>query len=156
MTARRAPARRATALVVMAAGALVAFAGSLLPWLRTGSAHRNSYEVFAIVDRLGFAPDAAVAQGLRWWPLVPLLAATAVVVTWWGWPRTGGAVGIVAGLYAGGVGAAVTAADASDLVDIRFGAAVTAAGGLVLLLGAVGAVVVGTVRPTDRGRRAGP
>lgn len=147
MTVRASIGRRGPAVVVMAAGALVTVAGSLLPWVRTGSARRNSYDVFALVDRLGFSPDGAAAQGLRWWPLVPLLTAVAVVVAWWGWPRTGGAVGVVGGLYAGGVGLAVSTADAVQVVDTQFGAAVTAVGGLVLLLGSLAAIVIGWQSP---------
>jgi len=140
------------ALGTMTAGAVVAVTGSLLPWVRTGEARRNSYDVFALADRLGFATDGAVAQALRWWPLVPLIATIAVVAAWWGRPRTGGAVGLVAGAYAAGVGFAVGTADAAGVLDIEPGAGVTAAGGLVLALASAAAVLVSWRRPTGRAR----
>lgn len=153
MTVRSSIGRRGPAVAVMAAGALVTVAGSLMPWVRTGSARRNSYDVFALVDRLGFSPEGLAAQGLRWWPLVPLLTAVAVVAAWWGWPRAGGSVGVVAGLYAGGVGLAVTTADAVRVVDTEAGTVVTAVGGLLLLLGSIVAIVIGwrsrVVAPID-------
>ena len=154
MTVRAAMGRRAPAVLAMTVGACIAVVGSLLPWVRTGSARRNSYDVFALADRLGFAPGGAVAEGLRWWPLVPLLAATAVIAAWWGWPRAGGALGVIAGAYAGGVGLAVATADAALVIDVEAGAVVTAAGGVMLVLGSAAAVIIGWRPPRDPGRRA--
>ncbi len=126
----------------MAVGAVVTVVGSLLPWVRTGGRRRNSYDLLSLVDRLGFASDGPAEQALRWWPMLPLLAAGAVVAAWWGWPRAGGAVGVVAALYGGGVGIAVGRAG-SDLVHVETGPAVTIVGALVLAAGSVGAVVIG-------------
>lgn len=140
----------------MAAGAVVVVLGSLLPWLRTGARQRNSYDAFAVADRLGFGPGGAASEGLRWWPLVPLLTAAAVVAAWWGWRRAGGTVGVVAGLYAAGVGVAVASADAAAVVEIRPGAPVTAAGGGVLLLASVATLVVTPPSRRDQPPSAGP
>ncbi len=146
--------RHGATVMAMAAGSLVVVLGSLLPWLRTGARQRNSYDTFAVADRLGFGPGGAAAEGLRWWPLVPLLTAAAVVAAWWGWRRAGGAVGVVAGLYAATVGLAVATADAAaSVVEIRPGAMVTAAGGGVLLVASVATVVVA---PPGQPVAAGP
>jgi hypothetical protein len=146
----------------MAIGAVVTIGGSLLPWVATGAVRRNSYDLLSLVERLGFAPDGPVDPALRWWPLMPLLAVLAVVAAWWGWPRAGGAVGVIAALYAGGVGAAVAQAPAG-LVEIDAGAAVTVGGALVLAGGSIGAVVVGwrdrsgeDLSPTGPGSSARP
>ena len=128
---------------MMAVGGVVMVGGSLVPWVRTGGARRNSYELLSLVERLGFAPDGPAEPALRWWPLMPLLAAVAVVHTWWGWPRAGGAVGVVAALYGGGVGLAVSLADA-DLVHVEPGPAVTVVGALVLGAGSIAAIVSST------------
>ncbi|MET0144609.1 MAG: hypothetical protein ABW328_07495 [Ilumatobacteraceae bacterium] len=144
MVVRSALDRRAPAVAVMGAGVGLAVLGSFLPWVRTGGRRRNSYDLFAIVGRLGFAPDGLGAAALRWWPLVPLLAVVALVLAWWGWPRVGGGVGIVAALYAGGIGLAVSLApDASRLVRVQVGAPVTGLGGAALLVGSVAAIVIG-------------
>ena len=89
-TASGTVARHGVTVVVMAVGGVVTVVGSLLPWVRTGRRQRNSYDVFALAQRLGFSPDGPAANGLRWWPLVPLLVAAAVVAAWWGWRRPGG------------------------------------------------------------------
>lgn len=147
VTLRGPLARRTTVIVgVMAIGAVVAVIGSLLPWLRTGGRTRNSYELFRIAERLGFAPDGPVTFAMRCWPLVPLLAISAVVAAWWGWPRAGGALGIVAATYAGGVAAAIAAAPDARYIDVMTGAVGTAIGGLVLLAGSVAAIIVGNPR----------
>lgn len=144
--------RRGLTVLAMAAGAILVVLGSLLPWLRTGARQRNSYDAFAVADRLGFGPGGAAAEGLRWWPLVPLLTAGAVVVAWWGWRRPGGLIGIAAGVYAAAVGAAVATADQQSAIDIRPGATVTAVGGAVLALASVATALVTADRPTGPAR----
>lgn len=114
--------------------------GSLLPWVRSGSRDRHSYDLFALVERLGFSPEGVVGTMIRWWPLVPLLAIGAFVVAWWGWRRAGGVIGIVAGLYGGGVGLAIVAAPA--VIPVRPGAPMTAIGGFGLVVSSVLTVVV--------------
>ena len=135
--------RHGVTVVVMAAGAVVAVVGSLLPWLRTGNRRRHSYDVFALADRLGFADGGLTEQGLRWWPFVPLLTAVAVVAAWWGWRRAGSVIGIGAGLYAGGIGWSVAAAPERGL-DLESGPVVTAVGGVLLLVGSLATLAVST------------
>jgi hypothetical protein len=141
----RAPiGRRAVPVAVMAAGAAIAIVGALLPWIRTGGRSRNSFDLFRIVRDLGFAPDGAAAALIRWWPAVPLLAVVGVVAAWWGWARPGGAVGIVAAVYAGAVGTAILLAPTRGRVLARaIGPTVTTVGGAVLLAGSIAVLVVG-------------
>ena len=110
----------------MAAGALVVIVGSLLPWLRTGGRRRHSYDLFELVERLGFAPGSVAAALLRWWPVVPLLAVGSVVAAGWGWPRVGGVLGIGAAIYAGGTALVVIWRRPAARSTPQFGAVVTA------------------------------
>jgi hypothetical protein len=142
VTVRSAIGRRGPAVISMAVGAVVMVGGSLLPWVRTGGARRNSYDLLSLIGRLGFAPDGPAELALRWWPLVPLLAAVAVVAAWWGWPRTGGVLGALAALYGCGVGVTVSLAG-SDLVHIEPGAVVTIGGAVILAAGSIAAIFVG-------------
>ena len=133
----------------MAVGAAVVVIGTLLPWVRTGGRRRNSYDLLVLVERLGFAPDGATATALRWWPVVPVLVVVAVVASWWGWPRVGGATGLVAAGYAGTISVLVVGRG-SALVHVQAGTAVTIIGAVVLAAGSVAAVANGTgplVRP---------
>ena len=149
-------AGRAIAVVVMAAGAVAVIVGSLLPWVRTGGRRRHSYDLFELVERLGFAPSGPVATALRWWPLVPLLAVSAVVAAWWGWPRAGGLVGEIAALYAGAIALAVSLAPSDRAIDALAGAPVTFLGAVALLGGSVAAIVAGFRSPVRRRRPARP
>jgi hypothetical protein len=150
----------------MAVGATVMVGASLLPWVRTGGVRRNSYDLLSLVERLGFAPDGPAEPALRWWPLMPLLAAVAVVLAWWGWPRVGGTLGVAGAIYGGGVGLAVSRSSAR-LVDVEAGPTVTFVGALLLGAGSLAAIVLGgrptgveppagapdaPLRPTPRGR----
>ena len=163
MTVHAPLGRRRVPFALMAAGGALALLGSFLPWVRTGSRDRNSYDAFRVVGRLGFAPDGPAATGLRWWPLVPLLTIVAVVAVWWGWGRIGGAVGVVAAAYAGAVATAVGSVPARELVAIGPGPALTTVGAVALLGGSVAAVAVGAagdepalISATDRVGRGRP
>lgn len=140
---------RAAAIAV---GGSVAVVGTFLPWLRSGSVDRSSYEIFDLVDRLGFAPDGPVGWMIRLWPVVPLLFAVAGAVQFtmslapvWVWTRR--LAPIVAAVYAGGVAAVLRVAPDAGLVRFRYGTAVTAAGAVIVLLAAAW--------PDHRRRRAG-
>src|SRR3954468_17060814 len=88
---------------VATAGGVLALAGTFLPWLRSGTRRRNSYEIFALVDRLGISESSLVGWGVRLWPVVPLLLVLGGVLLWFapGGPAT--AVVVLTVLYAGGV-----------------------------------------------------
>ena len=123
--------------VMTTAGAVIAVLGTFLPWLRSGARRRSSYEIFSLVDRLGFSESSLVGWGVRLWPIVPLLLAGAATLQWF--PRrwvTGGFT-MVAVVYAGGVAAAVESAPSSSLITIEYGPLVTLAGVLVLAAGAL-------------------
>ena len=56
---RRLPSRRVAqqraGAVTVTAGAAVLLVGTFLTWLRSGATERSSYDVFDLVDRLGFS-----------------------------------------------------------------------------------------------------
>ncbi len=123
-------------------GAVVALVGTFLPWLRSGARRRNSYEIFSLVDRLGFSSSSLVGWGLRLWPVVPFLLVAAVTLQWF--PRrwlTGASV-IVTVIYVGGVAVAVETAPATSLIAVEYGPWVTIAG-IVFFAGAMGATCRG-------------
>lgn len=133
-------------------GALAVVAGSAMPWLRTGQRRRSSFELFSIVDRLGFSPSGAVGLAIRLWPFVPLLAVVAAVTTWFA-PRWSLLPALVVALYAGGVGFAVANVDEVTTVGIEGGPSLTAFGALLVLVGA-GLATFGTFRGDDHSRRS--
>jgi hypothetical protein len=148
--------QRAGAITV-SAGAAVVLAGTFLTWLRSGATERSSYDVFDLVDRLGFSEGGLVGWALRLWPLLPLLLVLAVVAWWWpsagsGWTATRVAITLVAALYAGGVAVAVVTAPEVALFDVGPGPTVTIIGAVAMLAG----LVVGAVSATRRAPAARP
>lgn len=109
--------------------------GSAMPWLRTGERRRSSYELFGIVERLGFSPSGAVGWAIRLWPLVPLLAVIAATCAWFA-PRWSLLPAVVAALYSGGVGFAVANVDGVRTVGVEGGPSITTAGAMLVVFGA--------------------
>jgi hypothetical protein len=132
--------RRAGAITVTV-GAAVLLIGTFLTWLQSGERDRSSYDLFGLVDRLGFSEGGVVGWALRLWPLVPLLLV-ATVITWWSpftgtcWSVARGGLVVVAALYAGGIAVAVRNAPDVALFTIGPGPLVTAIGSLVMVAGA--------------------
>jgi hypothetical protein len=133
--------RRVASAATVSAGALVAMVGTFLTWVRSGAITRSSYEIFGLVERLGFSPDGVVGWSVRLWPVVPLLLVLCVV-SWW-WPSSGRPAGsvrtaltVVSAIYVGGTGLAIAAAPAAgNMFGIGIGPGVTALGGLLMLVG---------------------
>src|SRR6185503_5113187 len=68
--------------IVATIGAAVALIGTFQPWVRSGTRHRTSFEIFSLIDRLGISRSSLVGWGLRLWPIVPFLLALAVTLLW--------------------------------------------------------------------------
>ena len=120
---------------VATGGALLALIGTFVPWLRSGARLRNSYEIFALVDRLGISESSLVGWGVRLWPVVPFLLVLAVVLLWYAPRVPATAVVVLTVLYAGAVSIAVRRAASSSLLRLAGGPIVTICGLVVLLLG---------------------
>ena len=153
--------QRAGAITVTV-GAAVLLVGTFLTWLRSGATERSSYDVFDLVDRLGFSEGGLVGWALRLWPLVPLLVVLAVIAWWWpsarpAWTATRVALTLVPSLYAGGVAVAVSNAPDVALFSIGRGPTVTIVGGCVMCVGiGVGLFPSGRVSATRRERATRP
>ena len=133
--------------ITVSVGAAVVLVGTFLTWLRSGATDRSSYDVFDLVDRLGFSEGGLVGWALRLWPLLPLLLVLAVIAWWWpssgsGWTATRAALTLVAALYAGGVAVAVANAPEVALFSVGPGPTVTIVGAVVMITGVAAALVL--------------
>jgi hypothetical protein len=142
--------QRAGAITVTV-GAAVLLVGTFLTWLRSGATKRSSYDVFDLVDRLGFSEGGLVGWALRLWPLVPLLLVVAVITWWWpssrsAWTVARTALTSIVALYAGGVAVAVANAPDVALFSVGKGPIVTIIGGGVMVVG----LGVGLIAPARR------
>lgn len=120
----------------MTIGALVALFGTLLPWLRSGTKMRSSYEIFSLVDRLGISPSSVIGWGVRIWPIVPLLLAATVTLHWFHRRWMAGGVTTLTVVYTGVVSGALQLAPSTSLVAVEHGTIVTLTGSLLVAAGA--------------------
>jgi len=118
---RRSPARF-IGPTVMTVGAMIAIVASFAPWLQSGAVARSSYDLLGLVHLLHIAHHGLVRGAIRVWPLMPLSVIAAVVAAWWGWRYIAAALGLLGGMYAGGLSAAVALA-----IHDRYTISVTAA-----------------------------
>lgn len=106
--------------------------GTFLPWLRSGKNDRSSFQLLALLDSLGFAPDGPVGWAVRGWPLVPLICVVAAVASWRGmWPVSSLA-GVGGGAYAFGLSVVVRGAPSTSFLYPRWGTTFTLVCSLVL------------------------
>jgi len=115
--------------VAVTVGAAAVLLGTFLPWWRSGTRGRSSYQLVELLDRLGFAPDGPAATAVRWWPVVPLLLVVAVLAAWWQRWAMAALVAAAAAVYAFSFALAIRTAPGTALA----GTVVTIAGSIVLL-----------------------
>lgn len=136
----------------MAALGLIAVAvGSFLPWVRSGTVLRSSFETAGVLDRIGPNDVALLDVALTGWIAVPLVCVTCLGLLAVGMIRTGAGFAVIVSLLAGTVGAAtyVLGSGGSGAVSIvATGPLTTCLGGVVALGGSLGALFVRRVRPT--------
>jgi hypothetical protein len=125
---------------VVTSGAAITLVGTFLPWLRSGAVDRSSYEIFDLVERLGFSPNGVIAWTLRLWPLVPLLLVSAAISPWLRPARTWvrrvlAVLPVLAVLIVGGVAFAVSLAPEVGLFRIGIGPWCSVVGAIVMVVG---------------------
>ena len=153
------PDDRRVGAIVLTIGAAITLVGTFLTWVSSGSTDRSSYEVFGLVDRLGFEPDGLVGWLLRLWPLVPLALVVTVIAHWahhpsLRWPRHG--ITGAALLYPGVTALAVANAPQIALFDVGPGPWVTLVGACVMLVGLATPAALSAIRRARSGAASGP
>lgn len=130
------PSRHRLAPWLGGIGLLVLLAGTFLPWLRSGRAHRNSYRTGGLLRRLIDA-SGLVDAALAVWPFLGLACAAVVAVYALGARRASAALALVPGIGAGAVAVAVLGVDGSSFAaPVRTGPVVTAIGALAVIIAA--------------------
>lgn len=123
--------------VVATFGGAVLVVGTFLPWLRSGTRRRTSYEIFSLVERLGFSRSDIVGWGLRLWPMLPLLVVVALTLLWFSQRGLLIVFASVATVYAGIVSIAVRSASPPSNIAVEEGPTVALIGAVLLATGAL-------------------
>lgn len=138
-------------VLIAALGLLAVAAGSFLPWVRSGTVLRSSFETAGVLDRLGPSDVPLLDAALTGWIAVPLVCVICLGLFAVGMTRTGAGIAIIVSLLAGTVGAAtyVLGSGGSGAVSVvATGPLTTCLGGVVALGGSLGALFARRVRPT--------
>jgi hypothetical protein len=123
----------------MAVGLVTSIAGTFLPWLKSGSTTRDSYEVLSLRDLAGLDGVAGSVVTSIWVGLTPL-AMIAVALYVVRFRRFAACVGLLFGTISGTVAlvAAVQGDSKGALVGISIaGPVVTLAGAVLTIVGAI-------------------
>lgn len=124
---------------IAAVGLVTSIAGTFLPWLKSGSTTRDSYEVLSLRDLAGLDGVAGSVVTSVWVGLTPL-AMIAVALYVVRFPRFAGCVGLLFGTISGTVALLATVQGDSKgaLVGISIaGPVVTLAGAVLTIVGAI-------------------
>lgn len=125
------------AIAVHSLGAVAVLVGTFMPWIRSGTRRRSSYDILDVAERLGFSPHGALGWAVRCWPLVPLLVVASVAAHLVGLRRTAGVATVAAVAYVAVVAIAVRRAPTSALIGIEAGTWVCLTGAAILFVAAV-------------------
>ncbi len=118
----RAQAARAALVVALAA----TVASTFLPWVRTGTRERNSYQLIAAARRLHVLEGTLERLAAPGWFFVPFLAALSVLALATGRPRLASGLGVAVGAGAVGLVIAVRAEPLTPLCGQQVTACVAA------------------------------
>lgn len=137
-------------------GLAVIMVGGFLPWFRSGSVLRDSYQTAGVVDSL-FDDNSLVGFAMRAWLGVPLLCVVCITLYVLARPRTSAVLAIIVSLSTGTVGllAYIKGGNGNGLVSaVPVGPLTTAVGGALVLLGALGVSL--SIRAGTSARKATP
>ncbi|WP_143022700.1 hypothetical protein [Lentzea jiangxiensis] len=133
--------RSVVGAAVAAVGLVTSIAGTFLPWLKSGSTTRDSYQVLSLRDLAGLDGVAGGVVTSIWVGLTPLamIAAALYVVRF---PRIAACVALLFGTISGTVALVATVQGDSKgaLVGISISGPITTLAGAVLTI--VGAITV--------------
>jgi hypothetical protein len=106
-------------------------AGSFLTWFRSGSRARSSYELFAVISRIGAVPGPVAAVAVSLWVTVPVVTAALSAALLLRRMVLAALVACGLGLYALALGLTV----GSSANSWEAGVVTASLGGIVCLLG---------------------
>lgn len=124
-------------LAVIGLGLATMVAGTFAPWLRSGTARRNSYTSDGVVRHF-LSPDGTTHAILMVWPFLSALCAIAAALLLVGLVRTGCLLAAGCAAAVGIVSVRVLSTGSSAIVGVdRIGSVVTLTGCVIVVIGIV-------------------
>ncbi|HVK26352.1 MAG TPA: hypothetical protein VM677_33795 [Actinokineospora sp.] len=140
------------AAAVAGVGVVAVVVGMFLPWFRSGTVLRDSFQIIGVIQSLGFLRGDTLELLLyAWFAVIPAVTLSIVAYTL-GLSRTAATIGAVLAIFTGTIsgGATVESGGGESSLGIAgTGPTVTLIGSLVALVGAVG-IFVGRRRSARR------
>ncbi len=137
-----------TGAALTALGLVTVAVGTFLPWVRSGSVLRDSYESIAVIRAIKVLDGGPLVLVIDAWTLIIPISTLCVVVYASGFRRTGGTISAFVAIISGTIAGAATVVGGGE--EVRLGIAST--GPTTTLIGAV--VTVAGVVGIFAGRRA--
>lgn len=138
------------------AGLVCVVVGTFLPWFRSGTVQRNSYETAALVDHFALFDNPVVSVALRCWVGVPLLSAACFGLYVLGISRTAATLTLLSTAVVGTTAGVTVVQDggADGLIGVLpSGPTTTIVGAAMAAVGALGVLVTSrSARSTRTGR----
>ncbi|HEV2779343.1 MAG TPA: hypothetical protein VGX25_08065 [Actinophytocola sp.] len=133
-------------------GLVLVAVGTFLPWFKSGSVLRDSYESISIIRTIKVLEGSPLTLALDAWTMIIPVITLCVAAYAFGFRRTAATfaavVAIVCGTV-GGVAAVVSGSEDAPLGIARTGPTVTLIGGVLAVLGVVGVLAGRRTRATN-------
>lgn len=134
------------------AGLVLIAVGTFLPWFRSGSVLRDSYQSISIIRTIGIIEGSPLELVMDAWTLIVPVVTLCVAAYAFGFRRSAATIAGIVAIFCGtiGGGAAVESSGDEALLGLAgTGPTVTAIGGVLALLGVIGVFAGQRIRATN-------
>ncbi len=127
--------------VLTALGLVTVAVGTFLPWVRSGSVLRDSYQSIAVIRTIKVVDGSPLSLVLDAWTLLIPAITVCVVLYALGLRRSAGTISVLVAIISGTVAGAATVVSGGEEIRLgiaSFGPVTTTVGAVVALVGVVG------------------
>jgi hypothetical protein len=133
-------------------GLVLVAVGTFLPWLRSGSVLRDSYESISAIRTIGIIRDSPLNLIIDAWTMTVPVITLCVAAYAFGFRRSAATVAAVVAIFCGTIGAGAAVESSGDEASLGIagaGPTVTFIGGVLALLGVIGVFIGRRTRATN-------
>jgi hypothetical protein len=134
------------------AGLVLVAIGTFLPWLKSGSVLRDSYESISAIRTIGIIRDSPLNLVIDAWTMIIPVITLCVAAYAFGFRRSAATVAAIVALFCGTIGGGAAVESGGEEVSLGIagtGPTVTFIGGVLALLGVIGVFIGLRTRATN-------